>query len=114
MKITIASLSFLLFVGCTSGIFANEATEQVDKAEVLQLQVELRNAAQAEEAYFGSNGSYTPNVADLNLNPPPEVAIVITMLSPAEYCVEATHSGLEEASVWHISRSEPDPVEGAC
>lgn len=114
MKIGIASLSFLLFAGCTSGIFTNEATDQVDKAEVLQLQVELRNAAQAEDAYFASNGSFTPDVAELNLNPPPEIAIVITMLSAAEYCIQATHSGLQDSTVWHVSRSDPSPVEGGC
>ena len=116
MKITLVSLVLLLFTGCfaTSGVFTNEATEQVNKAELLQLQVELRNAAQAEEAYFAINGSYTTDVTALNLNPPSEIAIVITQTSAADYCIEATHSGFEESNLWHVSKSDPSPVEGGC
>lgn len=114
MRIATASLMLLLFAGCTSGLLTNQATEQVDKAKTLQLELELRNAAQAEEQYFAVQGSYTPDVAALNLNTVPEVALTITVPSPEEYCIQATHSSLGEDHPWHVSKSDPSPVEGPC
>lgn len=115
MKIACASLVLLLFTGCfiTSGIATNEATEQVDRAKIVQLEVTLRQAAQAQEAYFAENGSFATDIAALNMTVPPEIALVVTMPNAAEYCIQGTHTEVE-GSLWHISRSEPTPAEGAC
>ncbi len=99
--------------GCTSAIFGEETLSQVDRAKVLEVEVELQNAARAEEAYFAQNGSYTTDPAALGLNPPEDVALVITQLSVAEYCVQATHQDLGDV-VYHVSKTDPVPTEGAC
>lgn len=114
MRIAVPSIALLLLAGCTSGLFADQATEQVDRAETLQLQLELRNAAQAEEQFFAVQGTYTTDIAALNLNPAPEVAISITVPAPDQYCVQATHSSVGEDHPWHVSKADPSPVEGPC
>jgi hypothetical protein len=114
MRIITTSLALLLFVGCTSGLFADEATDQVDKAKTLQLELELRNAAQAQEQYSAINGSYTTDIAALNLNPVPEVTLTITVPAADQYCIQAIHSSLGEDHPWHVSKTDPSPVEGPC
>jgi hypothetical protein len=114
MKIRIAISTLLLFTGCTSGLLADQATEQVDKAKTLQLDLELRNAAQAEEQYFAVQGSYTTDVAALNLNTVPEVALTISVPAADQYCIQAIHSSLGTDHPWHVSKADPGPVEGPC
>ncbi|HYI45860.1 MAG TPA: hypothetical protein VE174_10440 [Actinomycetota bacterium] len=114
MRIITASLALLLFVGCTSGLLTNEATEQVDKAKTLQLELELRNAAQAQEQFYAIQGTYTTDIGALNLNPVPEVALTITVPAADQYCIQAVHSSLGEDHPWHVSKADPSPVEGPC
>ena len=117
MRLAIAVCSLLLLPSCfaTSGVATNEATEQVDRAQKVQVDVALRQVATAEETYFAESGVYTTDPAALNVTAPPEINIVITLPSATDYCIQATHSGLaDDAAVWHLSKSNPSIIEGVC
>jgi len=117
MRLALAMCSLLFLPGCfvTSGIATNEATEQVDKAQKLQVDVTLRQVAQAEEAYFAENGVYATDVASLGVTVPPEITVTITLPSAAEYCIQTVHSGLaDDSAVWHLSKTDPNIIEGVC
>jgi Tfp pilus assembly protein PilE len=109
----LAASALLMAAACTSAVVGGQETlEQVDRAQLLQLQATLQEAAQAEEAYFAEAGTYTTDVGLLNINVPPEIGLTITQPTTGDYCIQGAHRSLEAA--WHVSKTSPQPVEGEC
>jgi hypothetical protein len=108
-----AAILLLAATACTSAVVGGQETlDQADRAQLVQLQVTLQEAAQAEEAYFAETGTYTTDVDLLNINVPPELALTITQPTPEDYCIQGAHRSLEGA--WHVSKTSPQPAEGEC
>ena len=113
MTLRIAAFVLLIAAACTSAtIGGRETLEQADRAQLVQLQATLQEAARAEEAYFAEFGAYTTDVAALNINVPPVIALTITQPAPDDYCIQGAHRSLDAA--WHVSKTSPQPVEGEC
>jgi hypothetical protein len=113
MILKIAASALLVTTACTSALVGGQETiEQADRAQLVQLQATLHEAARAEEAYFAEAGTYTTDVGLLNINVPPQVALTITQPSSDDYCIQGAHSSLEGA--WHVSKTSPQPAEGEC
>lgn len=112
MIVRVAAIILLATMACTSAVVGEDALDQVDRAQLVQLQTTLQEAAQAEEAYFAEAGTYTTDVGLLNINVPPQVALTITQHSSDDYCIQGAHSSLEGA--WHVSKTSPQPAEGEC
>jgi hypothetical protein len=113
--VTLRIAAFILLAGtaCTSALVGGQETlEQADRAQLVQLQATLQEAAQAEEAYFAEFGTYATDPAVLNINVPPTIALTITQPAPDDYCIQGAHRSLDAA--WHVSRTSPQPVEGEC
>lgn len=102
----------VIFSGCTSGLFAEPAVEQADKAELLLLQDTLTKGARAQATYYVENGTYTFDVNQLDLEVPEGIAIGITQTGNQTYCMTGTHEELGE--IWHVSTEETVPTPGGC
>ena len=64
----------LTFTGCTSGLFANQATNQVDKAELFLLKDTLTKGARAQATYFVEVGRFASDINELDLSVPEGIA----------------------------------------
>lgn len=99
--------------GCTSGLFAEEATTQVDKAELLLLKTTLEQGARAQATYYVETGRFAAELEELELNVPEGIAVSLTQESIGDYCLTGTHESLD-AGLWHVSHDETAPTEGPC
>ena len=114
MKLAPVLLACVLALGgCTSGLFANEATEQIDKAELVLLKDTLTKGARAQATYFVETGHFAAELEELDLTVPEGIAVSLTQESIGDYCMTGTHESLE-GGLWHVSQNETDPTEGPC
>lgn len=114
MKIAAGLAALMLaFGGCTSGLFADEATQQVDKAELLLLKDTLTKGARAQATYFVETGHFAGDIGELDLTVPEGIAVSLTQQSIGDYCLTGTHESLE-GGLWHVSQTDTDPTEGPC
>lgn len=103
----------LAFGGCTSGLFATEATQQVDKAELLLLKDTLTKGARAQATYFVEMGHFAGELGELDLTIPEGIAVSLTQQSIGDYCLTGTHESAD-VGLWHVSHIDTVPTEGAC
>lgn len=113
MRLVTAGAALLLFASCTSGLFADQALEPVEGAEVLQLQDALRQAAREQATFYIENSRYATSTAELGYTPPEEITITITPQAAEGFCISGTHRSLEDV-VWHVTAEQTVPVEGSC
>jgi hypothetical protein len=104
---------FLLLGGCTSGLFAEEATKQIDTAELALLQDTLTKAARAQATHVVEVGHYADQITELDITVPEGIALDITQQTLADYCISGTHTSLG-SGLWHVSSEETVPTEGGC
>ena len=77
-------------------------------------QVNLLQAAQAQESYRRANGRFAFEVADLKdfgFMPTEGVIIDILDATNSDYCMQARGSG---GSIWYLSKSSGSPTTSAC
>jgi hypothetical protein len=88
-----------------------EVLGQLDRAKVTQVETALSSAARGEEAHMASRGSYTADVRALGANPPADVTLAVVRADATQFCIEATHVGLN--GTWHVTSSS-SAAEGPC
>jgi Tfp pilus assembly protein PilE len=88
-----------------------DVLRQVDRAKMTQVEAALSTAARGEEAHMSTQGSYTTDVRALNASPPPDVALAVVRADATQFCIEATHAGLD--GTWHVTNSSAT-AEGSC
>ena len=103
----------MMFSGCTSGLFADDATQPVDQAELLVLKDTLNKGARAQATYYVETGRFASELSELDLAVPEGVAISLTQHSIGDYCLTGTLESLE-GGLWHVSQENTAPTEGPC
>jgi hypothetical protein len=104
---------FLMLAACTSAGApgAGDVLGQVDRAKVTQVESALSSAARGEEAHMATKGSYTTDANALGANPPADVTLTVVRADVTDFCIEATHTGLDGS--WHVT-SSMSAAEGPC
>jgi hypothetical protein len=88
-----------------------DVLRQVDRAKMTQIEAALSSAASGEAAHMSTEGTYTTDVRALGLNPPPDVTMAVVRADARQFCIEATHAGLD--GTWHVTNSNAT-AEGSC
>jgi hypothetical protein len=103
----------LALAACTSAGApgGKDVLSQVDRAKVTQVESALTSAATGEQAHMATQGSYTTDESALDANPPPDVTLTVIRADATQFCIEATHSGLD--GTWHVTNSSTT-AEGSC
>jgi hypothetical protein len=103
----------LALVACSSAGApgGEDVLRQVNRAKVTQVEAALSSAASAEAAHMSTQGSYTTDVRELGANPPPDVTLTVIRADATQFCIEATHAGLD--GTWHVTNLSA-AAEGAC
>ena len=113
LRLGLALSLLVALCACTSGLFAGEAVEQKQGAELLMLQDTLSQGARLQATYHVENGRYTLDPNELGLSVPEGVSIAITGLAAEEFCMAGTHEAIPD-TVWHITSDMAAPIEGGC
>jgi prepilin-type N-terminal cleavage/methylation domain-containing protein len=92
-------LIVVVIIGILAAIGIPRFANTKGKANVAAVKSDLRNLANAQEAYFYQHSTYAPNLALLNLNQSPGVTLTL---------VEATATG------WSASAVHPAAVPVTC
>jgi type II secretory pathway pseudopilin PulG len=113
VKTRLGVASLLLLAGCSSAALpgADNALEQTDKAYQVQAEADLRNASNAEEAYFAENGTYTTDLAGAGFNPSGDVTVSVLQADAVGFCIQAVDGS---GSTWHLRKSEGAMTDGPC
>jgi hypothetical protein len=88
-----------------------DVLRQVDRAKMTQVEAALSTAATGEQAHRSTEGTYTTDVRALGANPPPDVTLTVVRADATQFCIEATHAGLD--GTWHVTNSS-STAEGSC
>jgi Tfp pilus assembly protein PilE len=109
-------LLLLLATGCSSAsVGGTDFLEQVDKAERVQIEAALRQAAAAEEAHFAQSGAYTNEPGALQgfgFAASSAVTITVARADATGYCVEGALASQPGAKL-HVT-NEGAISEGGC
>jgi hypothetical protein len=89
----------------------SDVLRQVDRAKMTQIEATLSSAASGEAAHLAAQGTYTADVRALGVNPPPDVTLTVVRADARQFCIEATHAGLD--GTWHVTNSNAT-TEGSC
>jgi hypothetical protein len=111
--ITVGAALLLSLTGCTSGLFAEEATQPVDQAKLLLLKDTLDKGARAQATFYVETGRFASQLSELDLTVPEGVAISLTQVSIGDYCLTGTLESLE-GGLWHVSQEDTAPTQGPC
>jgi hypothetical protein len=103
-----------LLAGCSSAALpgADTTLDQPAKAHRLQAEVDLRNAAMAQESYFAQHGSYTTDLGAAGFNPSSSTTVTVPQADPAGFCVQAVHA--DSGDTWHLRKTDLGPTSGPC
>jgi hypothetical protein len=114
MRTTSPLVVLLLVLAACSSAGApggGEVLGQLDRAKMTQVETALSNAARGEEAHMATQGSYTTDVRSLGANPLADVTLTVVRADATQFCIEATHAGLD--GTWHVTSSNPT-ANGPC
>ncbi len=84
-------LIVVVIIGILAAIAIPKFQNTKGKANAAGLRSDLRNLATAQEAYFYDYGTYTSNVAALNLSPSPGVSFLFGVANGGGWSAKATH-----------------------
>ena len=105
-------VAVILIAGCSSAGVpgADDTLDQVEKAKSVALEVELRQIAVAEEAYFAQNDTYTTDLSLLSYTASEDVAVTIRSADTTTFCAEATDGN----ATLRLSKESVTAEEGPC
>ncbi len=114
MRTSVLVVCLLALASCSSAAVpgAQDAIDQTDRAFRVQAESDLRNAANAEEAYFAQTGIYTTDMAALGVNSSGDVTLSAPQADAAGFCVQAVHVG--SGTTWHFQKAEAAVADGPC
>ena len=108
----LAALLLVLAACSSAGAPGGEdVLRQVDRAKMTQVEAALRGAATGEAEHLSTQGTYTTDVRALGASPPPDVTLTVVHADATQFCIEATHAGLD--GTWHVTNSSAT-AEGSC
>jgi type IV pilus assembly protein PilA len=84
-------LIVVVIIGILAAVAIPKFRNTKGKANAAALRSDLRNLATAEEAYFYEHGTYTSNLAALNINPSPGVIFTFGAATPGGWSANSTH-----------------------
>ena len=88
-----------------------DVLRQVDRAKMTQVEAALSSAASGEQAHRSTDGTYTTDLRALGASPPADVTLTVVRADATQFCIEATHAGLE--GTWHVTNSSAT-AQGSC
>ena len=84
-------LIVVVIIGILAAIAIPKFQNTKGKANLAAIKSDLRNLAVAEESYFNENGTYTTNLATLNITPTAGVTITFGTVNGNGWAASATH-----------------------
>ena len=109
-------LVVILIIAILAAIAIPVFLRQREKGWRSQMESALKNAATAQESYLTTDTAYTDDTALLaseGLKAAPDVELSVIDADGTMYCMNATHSSLDDVT-YYYSSEEGRPVTGAC